>query len=138
MEVRNRDRQDEARGLSSRIVIGVKGKARVGEAGIEKTQTAAVDETTFHEHDITELPHCQCGALLHTIEEVAGVDISGDFLCSLCASAKCAHCLRSVGVQSRINLLGNVYCKKCALRLGIYALTVFVVVIAVVCLVIFM
>jgi len=139
MQARNINGQDGARGLSSRVVIGVKGKARVGEPGIERTQTAEADETGFQEQEVTGLPHCQCGALLHTIEEVGGVDVSGDFLCVSCSQVKCHRCNKSVGVESRLSLLGNgnVYCKRCAIRLGIYVLVVFAVVIAIVCLAIF-
>jgi hypothetical protein len=111
------NRQDETRGLTNRMIIGVKGKAKVGEAGIEKTQTAEASETTFEEQELTELPHCQCGALLRTIEEVGAVDCkTGELLCVYCAAVKCARCMKSVGVESRINLLGNVYCKPCALK----------------------
>lgn len=111
------NRQDEARGLTNRIIIGVKGKAKVGEAGIEKTQTAEASETAFEEQELTELPHCQCGALLRTIEEIGAIDCrTKELLCIACSMVKCTRCMKSVGVESRINLLGKTYCKACALK----------------------
>ncbi len=130
--------QDEASGLTNRIITEVKGEAKVGEPGIEQTQTAQVNGTVFKETDLTELPNCPCGAVLHNIQEVGGIDCrSKSLLCIPCSMVKCTRCLKSVGVESRINLFGNVYCKKCATRLGIYALVVFAVVIAIVSLAIF-
>lgn len=110
------NRQDEARGITTRMIIAVKGKAKVGEAGIQKIQTAEADETAFEEQEMTELPHCQCGALLRTIEEVGAIDCSSkEFLCLACSTIKCARCGKCVGVESRIDL-GKIYCKKCALK----------------------
>jgi hypothetical protein len=138
MEERNLNRQDEARGLINRTIIMVKGKAKVGEAGIERTQTAEVSETAFTEQDITEVPECPCGAPIPTIEELGAVDcITNDYLCLACASTKCARCLKSVGVESRVNLIDNVYCKKCARKLGVFILVSLIVVVAVVCFVLF-
>jgi hypothetical protein len=130
------DRQDQARGITNRIIIGVKGKARVGEAGIEKTQTAEASETAFEEQELTELPHCQCGALLRTIEEIGAIDCrTKELLCLHCAAVKCARCMKSVGVESRINLLGKTYCKACALKT---ALTVGGICIAILILLVFL
>jgi len=115
----------QAKGIITRTTIGIKGKAKVGEAGIEKTQTAEANEAEFEEMDITELPHCQCGALIKTIEEVGGVDcVTNDYLCLSCANIKCSRCLKSVGVESMVNLFGNIYCKKCARRQAFIALAV--------------
>jgi hypothetical protein len=130
------DRQDQARGITNRIIFEVKGKARVGEAGIEKTQTAEATETAFQEQDLTELPHCQCGALLRTIEEIGAIDCrTKELLCLHCAAVKCARCMKSVGVESRINLLGKTYCKSCALKT---ALTVGGICIAILILIVFL
>lgn len=131
------NRQDEARGLTTRLIIGVKGKAKVGEAGIEKTQTAEASETAFTEQELTELPHCQCGAVLRTIEEIGATDCcSNDLLCIECSRVKCHHCHKSTGVESRVQI-GEVYCKRCAVKLGIFILVSLIVVVAVVCLILF-
>ncbi len=116
------DRQNGARGITTRTVIGVKGKAKVGEPGIEKTQTAEANETDFEEQDLTELLHCQCGALLRTIEEVGAIDcVTKEFLCVECSMVKCERCVKSVGVESRFSLLGKIYCKPCALKTALIA-----------------
>lgn len=129
--------RNEAHGIITRTAIGIKGKARVGEAGIEKTQTAEVSETAFEEHELTELPHCQCGAVLRTIEEIGATDCcSNDLLCIECSKVKCDHCHKSTGVESRIQI-GEVYCKRCAVKLGIFILVSFIAVITVVCLILF-
>jgi len=104
-----------AQGIITKTAIGIKGKARVGEAGIEKTQIAEASETAFAEQDITELPHCQCGSLIKAVEDIGAVDcITNEYLCLACSSIKCSRCLKSVGVESRLNLFGNIYCKHCA------------------------
>jgi hypothetical protein len=111
--------RNEAQGIITRTSTGIKGKAKVGEAGIERTQTAEANETAFAEQDITSLPHCQCGGLIKAVEDIGAVDcLSGEFLCVACSQVKCHRCNKCVGVESRINL-GNIYCKRCAKMLGI-------------------
>jgi hypothetical protein len=121
------DRRNEARGLITRTIIGVKGKAKVGENGIEKTQSAEANEAEFQEQELIELLHCQCGAVLRTAEEIGAVDcVSKDFLCVECAKVRCCRCLKAVGVESRKNIFGQTYCKRCARRL--------IIIVAMVCL----
>jgi hypothetical protein len=116
------NRRNEARGLITRTIIGVKGKAKVGENGIEKTQTAEANEAEFQEQELIELLHCQCGAVLRTAEEVGAIDcVTAEFLCIECAKVRCSRCLKAVGVESRKSIFGQTYCKRCARRLIIIA-----------------
>ena len=106
------------RAVTTRSIVSVKGKASVGEPGIEKTQTANADDEQFLEDEFLDLPHCSCGALMRTTEELGGVcSVTGQLICLACSKVKCARCHKSVSVEARINLFGDVYCRRCAIKL---------------------
>ena len=129
---------NQGSGVTARRVVTLRGRSRLQEPSIETTQMAGIEGDQFAEDEFLDIPVCPCGAVMRTPEEFGAIDaISGEILCLECAKVKWQHCHKSIGVETRVGLFGDIYCRRCALRLALFTLLFCVVLAAVICFVIY-